>query len=396
MSIDRRRLESCVGPIHEWLLIIYLTISALGLQVLWSTEMGQASPYLLSLGMSKSAMSAVFLAGPLSGLIMQPLVGIYADACKHPLGRRRPFIILGTLVAILSIVLFVWARELVGVICTSGSQLHRTMSIWLASISFYAMDFSMNVVMAAARSLLVDCLPSAAQARAHAYNSRIAGAGSVAIHALSQANLPELLNTPSLSQLKIITILAVVVFGTTQAITCLKIHERPLSTTLHDQPQPRLSELVSTLYYTWVKLEGSLVRPMCWVMFWCSIGWFPVLFYSSTWVGEIWAAGRTIGNDREEATRVGSLALLAQASVSFAAALALPLFFAEPSPVRSVALARLWAGSQALLAFLMFFAWLWDQSITMTMIMIALTGFCWTVTIWVPHTLVGLRKRVVG
>lgn len=69
-----------------------LTIGMLGLQIIWSVEMSYgeskcprleicetnvclASPYLLSLGMSKSLMSIVFLAGPLSGLIVQPLIG---------------------------------------------------------------------------------------------------------------------------------------------------------------------------------------------------------------------------------------------------------------------------------------------------------------------------------
>jgi hypothetical protein len=40
-----------------------------------------ASPYLLDLGLSKSHMALVFLAGPLSGLIVQPLVGMYGGTC---------------------------------------------------------------------------------------------------------------------------------------------------------------------------------------------------------------------------------------------------------------------------------------------------------------------------
>lgn len=40
-----------------------------------SDTLYSASPYLLSIGLSKSSMAIVFLAGPLSGLIMQPLIG---------------------------------------------------------------------------------------------------------------------------------------------------------------------------------------------------------------------------------------------------------------------------------------------------------------------------------
>lgn len=79
-----------LGP--EWLKLPLLTLGFLGLQVVWSVEMSygtwlrpqpklvtylvSASPYLLSLGLSKSLMAIVFLAGPLSGLIVQPLIGM--------------------------------------------------------------------------------------------------------------------------------------------------------------------------------------------------------------------------------------------------------------------------------------------------------------------------------
>lgn len=44
-----------------------VTIALLGLSLVWSTEFAQAGPYLLNLGLSKSATSLVFLAGPLAG-----------------------------------------------------------------------------------------------------------------------------------------------------------------------------------------------------------------------------------------------------------------------------------------------------------------------------------------
>lgn len=49
----------------QWIRQLALTISMLGLQLVWSCEMAQASPYLLSLGVSKSHISIVLLAGKL-------------------------------------------------------------------------------------------------------------------------------------------------------------------------------------------------------------------------------------------------------------------------------------------------------------------------------------------
>lgn len=62
-----------VGP--PWLHLPILALPGLGTSVLWASMMSHATPTLLSLGMSKSSLSLVFLAGPLSGIVMQPLIG---------------------------------------------------------------------------------------------------------------------------------------------------------------------------------------------------------------------------------------------------------------------------------------------------------------------------------
>ncbi|KAJ1919502.1 hypothetical protein H4219_001973 [Mycoemilia scoparia] len=58
-----------------------LTVGFGGLQFLWSVETGYGSPYLLSLGLRSSLTSLVWLAGPLSGIITQPLIGVLSDRC---------------------------------------------------------------------------------------------------------------------------------------------------------------------------------------------------------------------------------------------------------------------------------------------------------------------------
>ncbi len=88
-----------------------------------------ASPYLLSLGLSKSSMAIVFIAGPLSGLVMQPLIGanppnapedlskyvplfagFLADNSTSRFGRRRPYMLLGTVICIFAMLLLGFTR----------------------------------------------------------------------------------------------------------------------------------------------------------------------------------------------------------------------------------------------------------------------------------------------
>lgn len=94
--------------------MILLTISIGGLQLAWAVELSNGTPYLLSLGMSKSLMALVWIAGPLSGALVQPYVGILSDNCKSPWGKRTPFMVWGSVATVVSLMCLAWVREAVG------------------------------------------------------------------------------------------------------------------------------------------------------------------------------------------------------------------------------------------------------------------------------------------
>lgn len=79
---------------------------------LGTVEMAYGSPFLLELGLSKSLMSLVWIAGPVSGLIAQPIFGSLSDRCTIKWGRRRPFLVGGTIVTILSMLAIGHAKDL--------------------------------------------------------------------------------------------------------------------------------------------------------------------------------------------------------------------------------------------------------------------------------------------
>src|SRR5690606_4215964 len=103
------------------------------------SEFYTASPYLLSLGLSKSSMAIVFLAGPLSGLIMQPLIGMRPTAHLYPVftqrcigvladnstsrfGRRRPYMMLGTVLCMAGLLLLGFTTPAASIFTTLGSS----------------------------------------------------------------------------------------------------------------------------------------------------------------------------------------------------------------------------------------------------------------------------------
>jgi solute carrier family 45, member 1/2/4 len=134
-----------------WWLIL-LTISIGGLQIAWAVELSNGSPYLLSLGLSKSLMALVWIAGPLSGSLVQPYVGVRSDNCRISWGKRKPFMISGTAATICSLLILAWVREIVGGFlglfgAESESYGMKNCIIILAVIMVYILDFSINTGM---------------------------------------------------------------------------------------------------------------------------------------------------------------------------------------------------------------------------------------------------------
>ena len=131
-----------------WYLIL-LTISIGGLQIAWAVELSNGSPYLLSLGVSKSLMALVWIAGPLSGSLVQPYIGIRSDNCRLSWGKRKPFMLGGTVATILSLLSLSWAREIVGgFIGLFGlkreSEFVKISIIVFAVLFVYILDFAIN------------------------------------------------------------------------------------------------------------------------------------------------------------------------------------------------------------------------------------------------------------
>ena len=77
------------------------------------SQLTDCTPYLLQLGLTKSRTSLVWIAGPLSGLIMQPVVGVLADNSRSKWGRRRPFMIGGSLIVAICLLILGWTGEIV-------------------------------------------------------------------------------------------------------------------------------------------------------------------------------------------------------------------------------------------------------------------------------------------
>ncbi|KAK4510516.1 uncharacterized protein ATC70_004947 [Mucor velutinosus] len=409
------------GPTNT-LKIIFLTLCLAGLQFTWTVEMAYGTPYLLSLGLSKSYMSLVWIAGPLSGLIMQPIVGVISDGCRSKWGRRRPFLVGGSIIVVLSLLAIGWTRELTRLLTNSEEgDTFKTVSIIIAIASIYALDFSVNCVQASCRALIVDSLPSSQQEDGTAWAGRMVGLGNVAGYFMGYADLVRVFPFFGNTQLKVLCVFATIVLLGCDFITCYAVKEKVFNVDYTNGSRKKRSPfaLFSDIFRNIWHLPKPIQR-ICNVQFFAWIGWFPFLFYSTTWVAEIYN-NSSLGDDTVQdkvgqATRAGSFAFLVYSLVSLSSSFVIPLFVSPSSTkyeqensiytfrlfgkrefklsclsylkLSFLTLPRAWTLSHFIFCICML-STIFVSDVTAAAIVIGFCGLSWAISMWAPFSLLG-------
>jgi maltose/moltooligosaccharide transporter len=131
--------------------IINMSMGFLGIQMAFGLQNGNASRILANLGANVDQLSWFWLVAPITGLIVQPIIGHMGDNTWSPLGRRKPYFLIG---AILCAIGLVFLPNAASVNAMLGA------SVLLLAVIFLAMmDFSVNIAMEPFRALVGDMLP---------------------------------------------------------------------------------------------------------------------------------------------------------------------------------------------------------------------------------------------
>src|SRR5574343_323751 len=111
--------------------IINMSIGFMGIQFGWALQIANMSAIYEYLGAEPDKLPFLWLAAPLTGLIVQPIIGYWSDRTWHPkLGRRRPFFLVG---AILSSIALIF--------------MPNSSSLWMAAGLLWILDSSINISM---------------------------------------------------------------------------------------------------------------------------------------------------------------------------------------------------------------------------------------------------------
>ncbi len=140
----------------------------LGIQFGWALQMANMSAIYEYLGASADQIPMLWLAAPLTGLIVQPIIGHLSDRTWSPrLGRRRPYFLAGAILSSLALLVMPHASAL-----------------WMAAGLLWILDTSINISMEPFRAFVADLLPPADRTRGFAMQSVFIGLGAVTASAM--------------------------------------------------------------------------------------------------------------------------------------------------------------------------------------------------------------------
>lgn len=141
--------------------IINMSVGFFGIQFGWDLQRANMGPIYDVLGAHPDDIPLLFLAAPLTGLIVQPIVGYLSDRTWHPKwGRRRPYFLIGAILSSIALIL-----------------MPHSSILWMAAGLLWVMDVFGNVAMEPFRAFVADKLPDSQLNRGFVMQSLMIGLG---------------------------------------------------------------------------------------------------------------------------------------------------------------------------------------------------------------------------
>jgi maltose/moltooligosaccharide transporter len=169
LSAANSRKVAVEKPRLSFWQIFNMSFGFLGIQFGFALQNGNASRILQTFGADVEHLSLFWLAAPLTGMIVQPIVGHYSDRTWTRLGRRRPYFLVGALLSAVALVLMP----------NSAMLAYLLPPILIGAGMLMIMDASFNVAMEPFRALVADNLPDTQRSVGFSVQTFLIGVGAV-------------------------------------------------------------------------------------------------------------------------------------------------------------------------------------------------------------------------
>lgn len=149
--------------------ILWMSFGFMGIQCGFGLQNGNASRILEDFGAQIHQLSWFWIVAPLTGMLVQPLIGYFSDKTWTRLGRRKPYFLIGTLICCIAIV----------ILPNSGAWFAGKSALVIGAIFLAMMDASINVAMEPFRALVADNLNNEQRTLGFSIQTFLIGIGAV-------------------------------------------------------------------------------------------------------------------------------------------------------------------------------------------------------------------------
>ena len=154
-----------------------LSFGFFGVQIAYALQSANISRIFATLGADPHQLSFFWILPPLMGMIVQPLIGKWSDRTWTRMGRRKPYLLVGAIVAVLVMILLPNAGSLN--LSTAYVFLGLNAAMWFGLFSLIFLDTSINVAMQPFKMMVGDMVNEEQKAQAYSIQSFLCNAGSL-------------------------------------------------------------------------------------------------------------------------------------------------------------------------------------------------------------------------
>jgi maltose/moltooligosaccharide transporter len=312
-----------------------MSFGFLGVQYAFGLQQANMSPIYRYLGADEATIPWLWLAGPVTGLLVQPIIGAMSDQTWHKRwGRRRPYFMVGALLTSAALVMMPYSTEL-----------------WMAASLLWLLDGAANVTMEPFRALIADKLDEDQRALGYSVQSFFVGLGqtlantmpllltAIGISTLAadhdSARIPDFVKYSFLiGAIAIIVSIAVTVFTTSETPPAIDVQKKRLT----------MRQIVAEIAVAFKEMPNTM-RMLWWVKFFTWFG-LPLMwqYLSLAIARHCFHAASPTDPGFDDGVKWGNLGLAAFNVCCFLFALVLPALTKKIKPHRTHAVALIIGG----------------------------------------------------
>lgn len=159
--------------------IINLSMGFMGIQMGFGLQNGNASRILANYGADVHQLSWFWIVAPLTGLIVQPIIGHMGDNTWGKLGRRKPYFLIGAILASLGLIFLPNSNIIAGENMSAVDFMGISAILWIGIAFLALMDVSFNISMEPFRALVGDMLPKSQGTLGFSVQTILIGIGAI-------------------------------------------------------------------------------------------------------------------------------------------------------------------------------------------------------------------------